>query len=121
MADSARKRVHDVALALTITLIVLVAAWVLARGPTLFRVLLALAATGPLGVGLWRLRNGERRVYAWMTLIVIPYMALGLMEAVANPHARLWAGACVFTAFALFAALIGCLRATRPAPSPSSG
>ena len=121
MADSVHTRIHKAALALTVALIALVAASLLARGPTLSRFLLALVATAPLGFGLWRLRKGERRVYAWMTLVAIPYMALGLTEAVANPHARLWAGACLFTAFALFTALIACLRATRPASNQKSG
>ena len=113
MPDSARQRVRATALALTIALIVLVAASLLANGLSLSRALLALIATAPLSYGWLRLRNGNRRVYASMTLVAIPYMAFALTEAVANPAARLWAGACLFTAFALFVALIACLRATR--------
>jgi uncharacterized membrane protein len=111
--DSVRRRLHAAALVLTIGLLVLVAASLLAGGWSTPRLVLALIAAGPLVYGWIRLRRGERRAYAWMTLVAIPYMALALTEAVANPAARIWAGACLFTAFALFIALIACLRATR--------
>jgi uncharacterized membrane protein len=113
MQDALRRRVHALALALTVGLIVLVAGSILASGWSFPRLLLAATAAAPLAYGWIRLRGRERRVYAWMTLVVIPYIALALTEAVANPTARLWAGACVFTAFGLFVALIACLRATR--------
>ena len=113
MRDSARRRVHAAALGLTVALIVLVAASLLVDGLSPARALLALLATAPLGYGWLRLRRRDRRVYAWMTLVTIPYMALAVTEAVANPAARMWAGACLFAAFALFVALIACLRTTR--------
>jgi uncharacterized membrane protein len=113
MPAPAWRRIHGVALVLVAALIVLVGAALLAGRPSLPRLGLALVATAPLAYGLWRLRSGERRVYAWMTLVAIPYLALALTEAVANPQVRTWAGACLFTAFALFVALIACLRASR--------
>jgi uncharacterized membrane protein len=113
MPESARRRAHAAALGLTIVLIVLVAASLLADGLSLARTLLALLATAPLGYGWLRLRRGERRVYAWMTLVAVPYMALAMTEAVANPAARAWAGGCLFASLALFIVLIACLRTTR--------
>jgi hypothetical protein len=113
MPDSARRRAHAAALGLTIVLISLVAASLLAEGFSLARAFLALLATAPLAYGWLRLRRGERRVYASMTLVAIPYMALAMTEVVANPAARAWAGGCLFASFALFIALIACLRTTR--------
>jgi uncharacterized membrane protein len=48
-----------------------------------------------------------------MTLAVAPYLALALMEVLANPAARIWAATCLLIAFALFVSLIAYLRATR--------
>jgi uncharacterized membrane protein len=62
--------------------------------------------------GLWR---GDRRRYLVATLLTVPYLAYGLMEVLANPGARRYAGALVLLAFALFVALLAFLRLSRPA------
>jgi uncharacterized membrane protein len=67
----------------------------------------------PLWLPLRGLLRRRRRTYAWATLCVIPYFVLGVTEAVANPMQRLWAGACLAIALALFVALIAYLRLTR--------
>lgn len=71
------------------------------------------ALTLPLWIALPRLRAGNRRTYAWMTLAVTPYLVLALTEAVASPTSRVWAALCLVVAFALFVLLIGYLRVTR--------
>ena len=73
-----------------------------------------------LGLRLRGLLRAERRTYAATTLLTLPYLAYGLMETLANPGARAFAGTTVFVAFALFVALIAFLRVSRPrAPEPT--
>lgn len=78
------------------------------------------ALAGALGVlpwlavapGLWR---GDQRRYLVATLLTVPYLAYGLMEVLANPGARRYAGTLVLLAFAVFVALLSVLRLSRPA------
>ena len=92
----------------------LVGGWCLEGGITLGRIALALVLTSPLWLAVRGLHRGHRRTYAWMTLAVVPYLALALMEVVANPHARAWATAWLLVCFLLFILLVGYLRVTRP-------
>ena len=48
------------------------------------------------------------------TLLTAPYLGYGLMEVLANPGARLYAGALVLVAFATFVALLASLRLSPP-------
>ncbi|HMN43466.1 MAG TPA: DUF2069 domain-containing protein [Povalibacter sp.] len=95
-------------------LIALVVSWTLSAGLSAGRAVLALVLILPLCAPLRGLVRRERRTYAWATLCVIPYFVMGLTESVANPHGRLWSGACLALALLLFVALIAYLRATRP-------
>jgi uncharacterized membrane protein len=61
--------------------------------------------------GLWR---GGRDSYLAALLLTTPYLCYGLMEVLANPGARGYAGATVGLAFALAVALVACLRVNRP-------
>lgn len=71
-----------------------------------------------IGPGLWR---GDRQRQVAATLLTVPYLGYGLMEVLANPGARRYAGALVLLAFALFVALLACLRLNRPsAAAPSA-
>ena len=99
-----------VAVAVLVTLIFW---WFLEAGISIGRVALAAALTSPLWLTTPRLLAGVRRSYAWLTLIVIPYFVLAITEAVANPHARGWAGLCLLVGFALFVMSIAYLRMTR--------
>jgi uncharacterized membrane protein len=78
-----------------------------------------------LGVAPWLgplrgLLRADRRTYAATTLLTLPYLAYGLMESLANPGARAFAGTTIFVAFALFVALIAFLRVSRPPlPAPT--
>lgn len=101
-------------LALNGLLIALVLCWTLSSGLSGNRALLALFLTLPLWAPIRGFIRSDRRTYAWATLCVIPYFVLGLTESVANPHGRLWSGACLALALLLFVALITFLRATRP-------
>ena len=65
---------------------------------------------------LWR---GDRRRHVWATLLTAPYLGYGLMDVIANPGARTYAGALVLLACALFVALVAFLRLSRArAPAP---
>jgi uncharacterized membrane protein len=106
-------RLQRTAVGLTLALIALIAAWFLQGRLSLERVLLAVAATAPLWLGLPHLVRGRRRTFAWMTLATVPYLVFALTEAIANPAARAWAGVCLFVGFALFVVHIGYLRVSR--------
>jgi uncharacterized membrane protein len=111
------RRVRLVAVALTLLLILLICAWTVARELSLPRVVLAALATAPLWLCLAKVRAGHRRTYALLTLVLVPYLVLALMEAIANPAARGWAGAMLLATFALFVCLIAYLRVSRAPPS----
>lgn len=107
-------------LALVALLCGVMVVWHVARySPRTAALVLALALLPWLGP-LRGLLRGERRTYAATTLLTLPYLAYGVMESLANPGARGFAGATVFTSFALFVALVAYLRVSRPtAPAPS--
>lgn len=77
------------------------------------------AATGltilPLALMLPALARGSRHAYAGSTLLLTPYMGWGITETVANPDARLFAGALVLSALACFVLSILSLRESRSA------
>lgn len=77
---------------------------------------LSLVLLCPLLVPLPGLLRSHRRTHAWATLCVAPYLVYGLTEVVANPAARIVAGATLFASLALFVALVSFLRVTRPRP-----
>ncbi len=96
-------------------LLLLVIAWQLSAQPTLTGLGLALLVAVPLLLPWRGLLEGHRFTHIWSTLCVLPYLLMGMVESVANPAARTWAGACILLALAFFAALILYLRVTRPA------
>ncbi len=74
---------------------------------------------GALGVAPWLLLapglwQGQPRRHEAAALLTVPYLGYGLMEVLANPGARPFAGALVLTAFALYVALAAFLRLSRP-------
>lgn len=99
-------RLSTIAIAITLTLLTVSAAWQLSRAHWVLAALCVLPAGLALR-GLMRYRPGTR---AWTTLCAIPYVLLGLVELIANPAARGWAAACVLLAFAQFATLALLLR-----------
>ncbi len=56
------------------------------------------------------LLGAQRRSYQSAAILTAPYLTYGLMEVLANPGARLYAGVTVLLAFALFVALVHSLR-----------
>jgi uncharacterized membrane protein len=111
------RRVGSVVVALTLVLMLVLCAWIIAPGVTLRRIFIAIVATAPLWVCLPKIIAGHRRVCALLTLLLVPYLVLALTEAIANPVARPWAGMTLFVAFGLFVTLIAFLRVSREPPS----
>jgi uncharacterized membrane protein len=111
------RRVAHLAVALTVMLILVVCGWILASGFSAARLAFTALATSPLWISLPKIRAGHRRTCALLTLVLVPYLVLALMESIANPFARGWAGATLFVAFALFVCLIAFLRVSRAPPS----
>jgi uncharacterized membrane protein len=107
------KRLRIAVMAGVYVLIVSLVLWRAMTGFSAADIVLIAALTLPLALGLPRLRTGNRRTYASMTLAVTPYLVLAMTEAVANPNSRGWAALCLVMAFALFVLLIGYLRVTR--------
>lgn len=69
----------------------------------------------PLFAPLPGLARGRRYTYAWSTLVMIGYVALGITETLADPSARLAPACILFVAFALFVVQVAYLRVTRSA------
>ncbi len=119
--STALRAARSAAGALVVGLCALFVCWHAARYSAHTAVLAAALGVTPwlaIGPGLWR---GERQRQVAATLLTVPYLGYGLMEVLANPGARRYAGALVLLAFALFVALLACLRLSRPsAAAPSA-
>ena len=76
--------------------------------------ILALVLLLPLLAPLRGIARGDRRTHASATLCVMPGFVYGLTEAVANPGLRTVAALVLGSSLALFFALVGYLRVTRP-------
>jgi len=107
-------KVVTLTVALVFALIAVVVGWQLTIDTTPQRLLFCVILTCPLWAPLRGLMRRNRKTFAWATLCVIPYFILGVTEAVANPHRRVWAGLCLAIALLLFTALIVYLRITSP-------
>jgi len=94
-----------------------VLAWPAARlGPQ--GLLLGLFLAAPLALLAWRLGEARPRAVQAGILLQGLYLAIGLMELVANPPARSWA----LGTLLLSLALCGCLlTAQRAAPQTTAG
>ncbi len=108
-------RLRAAILCATLGLALVVAAWILSSNPSAMRALAALVAALPLCAFLPFLARRRRRAYAALTLCLVVYLTLSLMELVANPAARLWASLSLLSSFVLFAMAIAYLRMTREA------
>jgi uncharacterized membrane protein len=107
-------RLRALVLYVAVGLIGVIAIGTLSGGVSLGRVLLAVVAVLPLGAFLPYLARGRRRSFAALTLCLVLYLTLSLMEVVANPAARLWASLSLLLSFVLFALAIVYLRVSRP-------
>ena len=118
--DAVTTRVRAAVLVLLTALLAVLVAWHAVRyAPGPASVAIAFAVL-PWAAPLRGLLAGRRRTYAIASLLAIPYLGYGLMEVLANPGARGYAGATVFLSFALFVALVAYLRVSRPAPPAPS-
>jgi uncharacterized membrane protein len=97
----------------TVGLALVIAVWILNGDFSALRAVGAIAAALPLCAFVPFLQRRRRRAYAALTLCLVAYLTLSLMELVANPSARVWASVSLLTAFALFVLLIAYLRVTR--------
>ena len=80
-------------------------------GPT-WRGGLALAiAVIPLLAAMRGLLAGSLYTYRWATLLIIAYIAYGIVEVIANPATRAGAVTILFASFLLFSSLLGYIRA----------
>jgi len=70
----------------------------------------------PLALPLYGLLARSRRTCVVATLVVAPYFAYAIMEALANPGARSFAIATLGAASLLFLSLIAYLRVSRAVP-----
>lgn len=119
-APSAARRARSLVFALVAALCAVLIAWHAVRFTPKTATFVLAVALVPWLLPLRGLLAGDRRTYAATTLLTLPYLAYGLMEVLANPGARVYAGATVFLAFALFVALVAYLRLSRPpARAPS--
>lgn len=117
LASAARR----VVFALVLVLCAVFVAWHVQRFSPRTATFVAVLGLAPWFAPLRGLQRGDRRTYAATTLLTLPYLGYGLMEALANPGARVYAGTTVFVSFALFVALIAFLRVSRPPfPAPSA-
>jgi uncharacterized membrane protein len=107
-------RFNTLTVALVFALIAVVVAWQLTAGISAMRLVACAVFTCPLWAPLRGLLRRDRKTHAWATLCVIPYIVLGVTEAIASPEERLWAGLCLAVAFVLFATLIIYLRVSNP-------
>src|ERR1044071_4259248 len=103
------QRVVTLALLITCCLILVMAAWQIPSAGWIA----ALLCTVPLWATLAALLRQRTGLRAWPILCAIPYACFGVMELIANPAARIWAGGCALLGFALFAALALALRMRR--------
>lgn len=65
----------------------------------------------PLLAAMRGLVAGSLYTHRWASLLVIAYMAYGLVEVIANPSMRYGAIAILFISFLLFSSLLGYIRA----------
>lgn len=107
--------VRNVVLVSTAALMLTVCWRIFAGGLSTGTIAWAVAATCLLWIPLPWLVRQRRKSYAAFTLCVIPYLIVGLTEAIANPPWRLWAALVLCVGFLLFVSLIAYLRVTRPA------
>lgn len=95
-------------------LLATVVVWQLSARPSLAGLGIAFLLSIPLLAPWSGLLRAHRFTHVWATLCVMPYLVMGVMEAIADPAHRVFATACVALALAFFAALILYLRVTRP-------
>jgi uncharacterized membrane protein len=111
---------RTVVLALVAALCVVLVAWHVARYSAHAAAFAIPVLVTPWALPLRGLLRGDRRTYVLTPMVAVPYLAYGLMEVLANPGARAYAGATVLLAFAIVVAAIAFLRVSRPPPQAPS-
>lgn len=75
----------------------------------------------PLLLALPGLLHGKRYTAAWVSLLTLPYLALGMTEAIVTPAARGHAYAVMLCAAVLFVSVVLYVRTTRAISTSTSG
>lgn len=117
----ARATARAAVLALVASLCAVLVAWHASRYSPHTALLASLLLVAPWALPLRGLLRGDRRTYALTTMLVPLYVGYALMEVLANPGARAFAGTAALLGFTIFFALVAFLRVSRPAPRRSSG
>lgn len=117
MSNGLALSVRNLVLLGTAALLTAICWRVFSAGVSVGKIGWAIACTSPLWIPLPWLAHQSRKAYATLTLCVIPYLILGITEAIANPPWRAWAAFVLCVAFLLFVSLIAYLRVSRPAPT----
>lgn len=107
------RRTRLAALGTIAALILVLAGGIVGHEPSVSRLVFALAVVVPLCAFVPFLARGHRRSYAALTLCLVLYLTLTLMELIANPAARTWATLALLTSFSSFVLGIIYLRITR--------
>lgn len=111
MVTESRARLATLTTLAALILVLLVG--IVGREPSASDVLFGTLAVTPLCAFVPFLARRHRRSYAALTLCLVLYLTLALMELIANPAARIWASLTLLTSFVLFVLLIVYLRVTR--------
>lgn len=111
MQASLTARISNLALLITVVLLVLLLTWQLSSASSAWRWATTALLALPGALVLASLLRHRPRARAWTILGAIPYVTLGVVELIANPGQRFWALACAVIAFSQFVVLAWLLRA----------
>ena len=110
MGVSLTSRLSNVALLITLALLIVLCTWQLSSANSAWRWVVTALLALPAALVLASLLQHRPRARAWTILGAIPYATLGIMELVANPGERTWALTCAVLAFSQFFVLAWLLR-----------
>ena len=116
--DSSLRKAHRAALASLAALAAVLVLWHLARYSAGTAALSLGVTLLPLALPLYGLLRRSRRACVLSTLVIAPYLAYAIMEALANPGARSYAIATLGAASLLFLSLVAWLRCAGPTARP---
>ena len=116
--DPGLRNAHRAALASLAALAAVLVLWHLARYSSGTAALSLGVTILPLALPFYGLLRRSRRACVLSTLVIAPYLAYAIMEALANPGARSYAIATLGAASLLFLSLVAWLRCAGPTARP---
>jgi uncharacterized membrane protein len=111
MPASLTARISNLALLITMMLLVVLLMWQLSGPSSAWRWTITALLALPVALVLASLLRHRPCARAWTILGAIPCVTLGIVELIANPGERLWALACAVIGFGHFVVLAWLLRA----------